>query len=137
MARLTHLSDVTLSGNHLFLDSGLTTLSSKCTRLQRVDLNYCGGITGAGVTSLVKNCSLIQELNLKGTPIDEAAIVAVGKNLRDNLRHIELQQCNVNQVTDTAIQGLALHACNLIRLNVIGMESFPSLFSSHAPFLSS
>jgi len=83
-------------------------------------MNYCQGLTGAGVTALVKNCPLLEEIHLKGTAVDEAAVIAIGENLRGNIQHVELQGCDPNEITDEAISGLALHACNLTRLNVIG-----------------
>jgi Leucine Rich repeat len=61
-----YLSAIDLSGCEGITGIGLSTLVRGCVQLQTINLTGCDGITDIGVSALAHGCSQMQTLNLTG-----------------------------------------------------------------------
>lgn len=63
--KLSHLQDLS--------DEDVIILSERCRDLKEVDITFCRGVSKDGLTNLVSNCSLLQQISLHGTDSKETA----------------------------------------------------------------
>ncbi|KAL7313059.1 hypothetical protein PS15m_006849 [Mucor circinelloides] len=88
--------------------SGLDTVKSStlahatCSKLERLEMNWCRNITGSGILPLVKQSSAtLTYLNINGCPqLHEEAMSLLGSSL-PNLTHFSIAACT--NLTDSAL----------------------------------
>ncbi|XP_009765662.1 uncharacterized protein LOC107774085 [Nicotiana tabacum] len=64
---LPNLEVINAAGSALS-DKGLAIIGSRCSRLLKLNLENCKGVTADGIHALVKNCKSLREINLKNCP---------------------------------------------------------------------
>ncbi|XP_060206558.1 uncharacterized protein LOC132634305 [Lycium barbarum] len=63
-AELPNLEVINAAGSALS-DEGLAMIGSRCSRLLKLNLENCKGVTAEGIQAIVKNCTSLREINLK------------------------------------------------------------------------
>ncbi|KAH0762871.1 hypothetical protein KY290_018944 [Solanum tuberosum] len=66
-AELPSLEVISAAGSALN-DEGLVMIGSRCSRLLKLNLENCKGVTAEGLHAMVKNCRSLREINLKKCP---------------------------------------------------------------------
>ncbi|KAJ8536192.1 hypothetical protein K7X08_034593 [Anisodus acutangulus] len=66
-AELPNLEVISAAGSALN-DEGLIMIGSRCSRLLKLNLENCKGVTAEGIQAMVKNCRSLREINLKKCP---------------------------------------------------------------------
>ncbi|CAN4086437.1 unnamed protein product [Withania somnifera] len=66
-AKLPNLEVISAAGSALN-DEGLAMIGSRCSRLLKINLENCKGVTAEGLHAMVKNCRSLREINLKKCP---------------------------------------------------------------------
>ncbi|CAN4088564.1 unnamed protein product [Withania somnifera] len=64
---LPNLEVIGAAGSELN-DEGLAMIGSRCSRLLKINLENCKGVTSVGLLAMVKNCRSLREINLKKCP---------------------------------------------------------------------
>lgn len=64
---LPNLEVISAAGSALN-DEGLAMIGSRCSRLLKLNLENCKGVTAEGLHVIVKNCRSLREINLKKCP---------------------------------------------------------------------
>ncbi|KAM3380603.1 hypothetical protein P3S68_006176 [Capsicum galapagoense] len=66
-AELPNLEVISAVGSALN-DEGLVMIGSRCSRLMKLNLQNCEGVTAEGLHAIVKNCRSWREINLRRCP---------------------------------------------------------------------
>lgn len=78
--------------------------------LLEIRLQWCSGITDAGITSLVRNCPKLRLLDLKSCPVTDGGIASIA-TLCAELKELDLSWCpgfseeGLAQLVQTGRQG--------------------------------
>jgi F-box and leucine-rich repeat protein GRR1 len=94
------------------VNDGSVTPLAVCTRVERLTLTNCKGLTDTGLIALVKNSSHLLALDISGADqITEAAIVAIAENCR-RLQGLNISNCT--RISNDGMITLAEH-CRFIK----------------------
>ncbi len=91
-----------------------------CTRVERLTLTNCKGLTDAGLIALVENSTHLLALDISGDDqITEAAIVAIADNCR------RLQGLNISNCTKISNEGMIKLAQNCRFIKRVSAHTHP------------
>ena len=127
---LTNLNISGWSISNSGIKTALSTHPSKL-KLTELDISYCPGVTGEGITAIAENCPVLKVLHLLGIFVDYDEVVSIEfpslTSLQANSCEIEdtafacviagcpnlLELCAPNCLTDNGLKGLG--ACKTLR----------------------
>ena len=87
-------------------NKGVNALARGCASLRRLVLAGCSAVSDNSVIRVATSCSGLRELDVSGTNITEAAIIAVARECR-RLEQIQFECCHAINCTEDAILALA------------------------------
>lgn len=102
-------------------DETVKQLTTRCPKLESINLSSCEEVTEVGIDALAKNCNTrLLECNLSNCPhVDDSSVVHLANHC-PNLRRVSLYNCH--GVTDSAIEHLASMCKSLISLDLSSCE---------------
>ena len=93
--------------------------------LLEIHLQWCSGITDAGIAALVTGCLKLEIIDLKSCSITDLSIDIIAKGSRE-LRSLDVSWCS--NVTDNGIRGLSLkdyHSGSTLAASILAARGTP------------
>ncbi|XP_060203044.1 uncharacterized protein LOC132631483 [Lycium barbarum] len=75
-AELTNLEVINAAGSALS-DEGLAMIGNRCSRLLKLNLENCKGLTGKGIQAMVKNCTTLRVIDLKRCQVSASSLNSI------------------------------------------------------------
>ncbi|KAI8624753.1 RNI-like protein [Xylariaceae sp. FL1651] len=132
LAVCTRVERLTLTNCHGLTDLGLTPLVRSSQHLLALDISGDSNITEASVVAIAENCRKLQGLNISGCKqISNESLVQLAENCRF-IKRLKLNDCN--QLNDTAVLAFAHNCSNILEIDLhqcvnIGNEPVSALLS--------
>ncbi|KAI2643727.1 RNI-like protein [Xylaria nigripes] len=128
----TRVERLTLTNCHGLTDGGLTPLLRSSKHLLALDISGDHSITEASITAIAENCHKLQGLNVSGCRhISNESLVQLAQNCRF-IKRLKLNDCT--QLNDTAVLAFAQHCPNILEIDLhqcinVGNEPVTALLS--------
>ncbi|KAI1425265.1 hypothetical protein F5Y12DRAFT_385889 [Xylaria sp. FL1777] len=132
LAVCTRVERLTLTNCHGLTDGGLTPLVRSSQNLLALDISGDNNITEASIVAIAENCRKLQGLNVSGCrQISNESLAQLAENCRF-IKRLKLNDCN--QLNDTAVLAFANHCPNILEIDLhqctnIGNEPVSALLA--------
>ncbi|KAK0720259.1 hypothetical protein B0H67DRAFT_483629 [Lasiosphaeris hirsuta] len=132
LASCTRVERLTLTGCRGLTDSGLIALIENNTHLLALDISLDVQITEASINAIADNCRRLQGLNVSNcTRISNESMIKLAQSCK-YLKRLKLNDCN--QLNDEAVVAFAEHCPNILEIDLhqcrlVGNEPVTRLLS--------
>ncbi|KAI1183264.1 hypothetical protein F5B17DRAFT_443572 [Nemania serpens] len=132
LAVCTRVERLTLTNCHGLTDVGLTPLVRSSQHLSALDISGDNNITEASIVAIAENCPKLQGLNVSGCrQVSNESLAQLAESCRF-LKRLKLNDCN--QVNDAAVLAFANHCPNILEIDLhqctnIGNEPITALLA--------
>ncbi|KAI1827529.1 RNI-like protein [Xylaria intraflava] len=132
LAVCTRVERLTLTNCHGLTDVGLTPLLRSSHHLLALDISGDNNITEASIIAIAENCRKLQGLNISGCrQISNESLAQLAENCRF-IKRLKLNDCH--QLNDTAVLAFAQHCPNILEIDLhqcanIGNEPISALLA--------
>ncbi|GAW18376.1 hypothetical protein ANO14919_078510 [Xylariales sp. No.14919] len=132
LAVCTRVERLTLTNCRGLTDGGLTPLVRSSKHLLALDISGDDNITEASILAIAENCRKLQGLNVSGCrQVSNESLVKLAENCRF-IKRLKLNDCN--QLNDMAVLAFANHCPNILEIDLhqctnIGNEPVTALLA--------
>ncbi|KAI1350198.1 hypothetical protein F5Y01DRAFT_160711 [Xylaria sp. FL0043] len=132
LAVCTRVERLTLTNCHGLTDVGLTPLVRSSQNLLALDISGDHNITEASIIAIAENCRKLQGLNISGCrQVSNESLVQLAESCRF-IKRLKLNECH--QLNDTAVLAFANHCPNILEIDLhqctnIGNEPVTALLA--------
>ncbi|KAI0427259.1 hypothetical protein F5Y09DRAFT_316874 [Xylaria sp. FL1042] len=132
LAVCTRVERLTLTNCHGLTDVGLTPLVRSSQNLLALDISGDNNITEASIIAIAENCRKLQGLNISGCrQVSNESLVQLAESCRF-IKRLKLNDCS--QLNDTAVLAFANHCPNILEIDLhqcvnIGNEPVSALLA--------
>ncbi|TGJ87166.1 hypothetical protein E0Z10_g1585 [Xylaria hypoxylon] len=132
LAVCTRVERLTLTNCRGLTDVGLTPLVRSSQHLLALDISGDDNITEASIIAIAENCRKLQGLNISGCrQVSNESLVQLAESCRF-IKRLKLNDCN--QLNDTAVLAFANHCPNILEIDLhqctnIGNEPVSALLA--------
>ena len=98
-------------------DSSGKLIANKLTKLTKLNIEWCSQLTETVIQSILRNCSLLLDLNINRCNINGKTILEISKNLT------QIQRLNIgyaDKITPYTLYKIRENCTNLVHLNISG-----------------
>ncbi|KAK5632849.1 hypothetical protein RRF57_008564 [Xylaria bambusicola] len=116
LAVCTRVERLTLTNCHGLTDGGLVPLIRSSQHLLALDISGDNNITEASIIAIADNCRKLQGLNISGCrQVSNESLVQLAENCRF-IKRLKLNDCS--QLNDTAVLAFANHCPNILEIDL-------------------
>ncbi|KAK0727581.1 hypothetical protein B0T26DRAFT_638275 [Lasiosphaeria miniovina] len=132
LAVCTRVERLTLTGCRGLTDSGLIALVQNNTHLLALDMSLDEQITEASINAIAENCRRLQGLNVSGcNRVSNESMIRLARSCRF-IKRLKLNDCS--QLYDNSVMAFAEHCPNLLEIDLhqcrlVGNEPITALVS--------
>ncbi|KAK2378427.1 F-box/LRR-repeat protein [Trifolium repens] len=113
------LRKVTLSNSYDINDQLFFHLFKNCKLLEEAIMDFCRGVTNAGIVRMIVENSNLEKLNLSNTVVNDETLYVISKSCH-GLLHLILQSCA--DVTEKGVKHVLENCTKLRKIDLYGCD---------------